>query len=70
MARSNPRRIERLQGFCRGCWHKLAFDFEWSTMQGKTMQDLRNECQARHAKVCAIADVRLPNGPTYTRRRR
>ncbi len=64
MKKSNTRttqhdRVENIKCWCRGCWGKFSVQFDWSEMQGWTMDDLRRACEYRHAKQCNKADVRM-----------
>jgi len=62
------RRIETLFCFCRNCWQKLSYDFEWQLLEGKTMAELQTMCNEKHKQHCVVhnADVRL-HGTTKSR---
>jgi hypothetical protein len=52
-------RIEYVKCWCRFCWRKIEFTFQWSEMQGWTVEDMRQACERLHAKTCEHPDIRL-----------
>lgn len=56
------RRIETIFCFCRHCWRKLQFNIEWKTMEGKTMEEIRQYLNELHRKQCSTPDVRIHAG--------
>jgi len=45
--------------WCRICWTKLFFVFDYEDMKGHTLEQIRRMCEYRHTKDCLQEDVRL-----------